>query len=394
MAKSNFARFSGRGFGVRSLANLEATASTARVLNLVSVARESGMTGDYRQRPFFVSRPLNTCLLVKHRLRRDESYMVQSGSQVTTKIILPLNRDELGLGAQSVMVGQRGWKDAVKDLCAGDEEIFERDLHVLELLNDLPSFDPFLLREHLRRRNIDVAPCYFAISPADVEKMRGFVAEELSQLIMLAYDGQEAGDLDQTAKLVSTLLSTRIDAKLGPLRMTFGMDEETFREGVFSWKGFLYYKWSIADLRSQLTATMREIGKLSIVEPCDPDTAQIIERSRRRLKREIPPQHEAILNALSVYNAAFRDLTHNNNPRAFREFLIKAPEMFMDLGEKLGVISHITSFWRYRFPEGAKLVADGPGAFDLLRDFEVSMGIREEGAPIEPLKTRKPRAMA
>ena len=394
MAKQNFARFSGRGFGVRSLANLEVTASTARVLNLMAVARNEDTKGDYRTRPFFQSKALNTSILVKHRLRRDESYMVSSGAMITTKIILPLNRDELGLGAQSVMVGQRGWRDAIRDLCAGDEEVYERDLHVLELLNDLPSFDPFLLREHLRRRQIDVAPCYFAISPADVEKMRGFVAEELSQLIMLAFDGTDTGDLDQTAKLVSTLLSTRIDAKLEPLRLTFGMDEDSFREGVFSWKGFLYYKWSIADLRTQLTETLREISRLAIVEPCDPDTAQLIESARRRLRREIPPQHEAILRALSVYNAAFRDLTHNNNPRAFREFLIKAPEMFMDLGEKLGVISHITSFWRYRFPTGAPIVADGPGAFDLLRDFEVSMGVRDDGGAIQPLKTRKPLQVA
>ena len=394
MAKTNFARFSGTGFGVRNLANLEESAATARVLNLVAVARDSDQTGDYRNRPFFLSRQLNTALLVKHRLRRDEAYMVQAAGQITTKIILPLNRDELGLGGQSLLIGQRGWRDAIRDLCAGDEEMYERDIHVLELLNDLPSFDPFLLREHLRRRQIDVAPCYFALSRADVEKMRGFVAEELSQLIMLAYGGADTSDLDQTAKLVSTLLSTRIDAKLEPLRLTFGMDEDSFREGVFSWKGFLYYKWSVADMRTQLAETLREIGRLEIVEPCDPDTAQIVERARRRLRRDIPPQHESILRALSVYNAAFRDLTVNGNPRAFREFLMKAPEMFMELGEKLGALSHITSFWRYRFPPGSKLVADGPGAFDLLRDFEVSMGVREEGGAIEPLKTRAPRVFA
>ena len=26
--------------------------------------------------------------------------------------------------------------------------------------------------------------------------------------------------------------------------------------------------------------------------------------------------------------------------------------MFLELGEKLGSISHIVSFWRYRFPPG------------------------------------------
>ena len=42
----------------------------------------------------------------------------------------------------------------------------------------------------------------------------------------------------------------------------------------------------------------------------------------------------------------------HQSPKTFRDFLLRAPYMFLELGEKMGAISHIVSFWRYRFPPG------------------------------------------
>ena len=66
------------------------------------------------------------------------------------------------------------------------DEKLERDIIVLRLLNAIPSLDPFLLREHLRNNEIEVAPCYFAISETDQERMHHFVSGELSRLVQLA----------------------------------------------------------------------------------------------------------------------------------------------------------------------------------------------------------------
>ena len=56
--------------------------------------------------------------------------------------------------------------------------------------------------------------------------------------------------------------------------------------------------------------------------------------------------------ALAVYDSSFNDLVEHQTPKTFRDFLLSAPYMFLELGEKLGAISHIVSFWRYRFPPG------------------------------------------
>ena len=60
---------------------------------------------------------------------------------------------------------------------------------------------------------------------------------------------------------------------------------------------------------------------------------------------------------------------------AFRDFLVKSPSMFMGLGERIGGVSHIASFWRYRFPQGSILGASVEELMDILQDFEASLGL-------------------
>jgi len=48
--------------------------------------------------------------------------------------------------------------------------------------------------------------------------------------------------------------------------------------------------------------------------------------------------------------------------------------MLMALGEGTGVVSHIASFWRFRFPKGKPLEATVGELLDILQDFDASLG--------------------
>jgi hypothetical protein len=47
--------------------------------------------------------------------------------------------------------------------------------------------------------------------------------------------------------------------------------------------------------------------------------------------------------------------------------------MFYNLGEQLGAVQHIISFWRYRFPEGDRRLVSHDELMDMLLDFEDSL---------------------
>jgi len=359
---------------MRSLRALERTASTSRVLNLIAVEAESQHRPEYAQAPMFRNRVLNTAILLKHRLRNDDIYLFDEAQPTATKIIIPFDRRDLGLGGQSVFIGQRGWADLVVEACNASGDM-SRDLATLRLIDMLPSLDPFLLREHLRRNGVLVANCYFALSHADLENMQGFVTMEIARLIELAYRGTGGAGRAYTARLVEALLSTDVDERLEPLRKTLVMEGDSFKEGVFSWKGFLYYKWMLTKLWPQLTTVGQEIGRLVVTGNRDAETGRYVDDSRRRLQGGVLVERSAIMRTLKVYDDAFEDLIDNGRPTAFRDFLLRAPEMFLSLGERVGVISHISSYWRYRFPLGDPLTIDVEEAIDILQDFEAGLSV-------------------
>ena len=80
---------------------------------------------------------------------------------------------------------------------------------------------------------------------------------------------------------------------------------------------------------------------------------------------------------LEIYDSAYANLTQNSDPTAFRDFLLQAPDMFNELGERLGGIEHIISFWRFRFPGGKMPVISPEELTDMFMDFEGSVGAVE-----------------
>src|SRR5204862_2532584 len=135
--------------------------------------------------------------------------------------------------------------------------------------------DPFVLRAHLKLRGFDVSPTYFDISQADVDRMQKFVGGEIARLIELAYGGAGAGG-GASKKLVEALLSSKTDERLEPLRITLQLEGASYREGIFCWKGFLYYEWVLNTLWPQLKAVLLELAQVKVVGPRERDLLAVI----------------------------------------------------------------------------------------------------------------------
>jgi hypothetical protein len=350
-------------------------ASTSRVLNLMSIATHHGEEPEHKALPLFISPVFNRAILLRHRVRGDETYLFMSRRAVATKIIMPFDDTDLKLGGRSFFVDQRGYLEAMQQFGNyRDGYGLERDLEVMRLIDTVPSLDPFLLREHLRMHQIDVAQCYFEISAADRKRMYEFVSKNIQALISLATGGGPTHHTS-TSKLVSALLSSEVDEKLEPLRLTLGLAGEDFREGVFSWRGFLYYKWSMMDFWPRIGEVLREVRNIQPTNIQTPEVTQYINDSRRRIIEAVKAAGHDVGGTLKTYDEAYAQLVANDNPQAFRDFLLSAPRMFLELGEKIGAISHIASFWKYRFPKGQAVRADAEELMAIFQDFESGFGL-------------------
>ena len=91
--------------------------------------------------------------------------------------------------------------------------------------------------------------------------------------------------------------------------------------------------------------------------------------ARRSIIEMVRDHGKDVDKVLTVYNDSFRDLTVRQTPKTFRDFLLSAPYMFLELGEKMGAISHIVSFWCYRFPPGGPKHIDAEELAIIFQDF-------------------------
>jgi hypothetical protein len=355
------------------------------VLNLGQIAKANKDDPEHAEKPMFRSNVINTAFILKHRMRTDETYLFNSVRSVATKIIIPFDLNDLRAGGRSIFVDQRGFVESLRSAGNYNDENLERDLSVLRLMNGIPSLDPFLLREHLRNNDTEVAACYFAISAGDQQRMHDFTAGELTRLIQLA-NGGGAGSEASTGRMVSALLSNKVDEKLEPMRLTLGLTGNDFREGVFSWRGFLYYKWSMNQFWPDVMRVLREVKEIRPHGAVSPEQSAFLTSAKRSIIEMVRDNGAHVNKVLGIYDHSFNDLVANQAPKTFRDFLLSAPYMFLELGEKMGAISHIVSFWRYRFPPDTPAHIDAEELSIIFQDF--TSGFAERSAPDAPLLKR------
>ncbi len=359
--------------GLRSLEALYRTASTSRVLNLFQVYEQNKEEDEYARRPFFQDPTLNRAIYVKHRLRSDETYLMPRSSPVATKIIFPFDKTTLRAGGQSILVGQTGYQATLIEMLGGEQHSMEEDFTLLSLLSKLPSLDPFLLKETLTRYNYTPADCYFAMSNADIERMRSFAGEQIRQLITLAFGGSNNQMSQSIRRMVDAILTKDTESRLDPLRITLGLDGQQFEDSIFSWKGFLYFKWQFNGSMTKLKALSVALDRVTLDGAMDRALETSITTQRVSLKKAIQKAARGCVAILGLYDDAFNDLVQHGNAAAFRKFLLEAPRLFIELGHSMGVMSHITSFWDYRFPNPNRLHMQASEFHEMLTEFLTSL---------------------
>lgn len=367
------------GRSVRSLISLQTNASTARTLNLVMVWQKHGAEEAYRLNPLFRSPVLNRCFVVKHRLRPNERDLFSDVRSNATKIILPIDISDLRSGARWFFVGQRGYAEVLDDILGALSPANQADIELLDLLDSLPSLDPFLMRERLKKSGYNPARCYFDITDADMLKMFEFVRREITPLIGMSFDDLDAATNQKTSRLAQKILADAGDAEMEPLRLGLGLDKSAFDEGIFCWKGFIYYKWCMGELAPHVRPILDEIMNVKAVGPADGEARATIAACKTRLIKCITGACDTVRTTLKVYDDAYGDLTRNGQPGTFRDFLIKAPTLFYELGERLAAVQHVVSFWRFRFPAGQRAKPSYEELADILVDFEASLAFEPVG---------------
>jgi hypothetical protein len=94
----------------------------------------------------FESSELNKSIILKHRLRPHERELFTTSRSTATKVILPLDRTDLRAGGRSFFIGEERIEHILETHFSNNARLTSQDLSLLDILDEIPSMDPFLLR--------------------------------------------------------------------------------------------------------------------------------------------------------------------------------------------------------------------------------------------------------
>ena len=306
---------------------------------------------------------------------------------VSTRVFFPYNDEDVAQGGESTSAQP----DALIDVLAkrgaikNTSSLTAHDQRVLEILSQLPTFDPFLMlsqrRELESERKVDNG--YFDISEEDWVMIRRPVMEKISILVGKANEGSQAVDVfeqfmggktkeeeqeEETRRLMTSAVIDAIwhgeatDASRQLIR-SFRLDDSKTEEILFAWKGINYYEFQYNKYWPLLRNFFAWLGsQQSMPRDAAGLESSALERftyRRDRARKLVRATNAKVMEIINDYNAAFNELVEHDSPKAFQAFLGEAPKNFLTVGLAIGVLAHTATAWSHLTKQGKKPMLKG-----------------------------------
>lgn len=351
--------------------------ASSRVLNCARITYEIEQR-EGRPAPdklLFQTRIFNDSVLIKDRppfgVPFEGSPPVRRRRRIVgTKIYMPYDRVRPAAGGRTVFYGTPQLNMAMNELLdlsqAQNAEALDADYDRLDVLDSIPSFAPFLVRERCRAAGIQIDPAYFAIEPETEERLNAFATKQYGVVADALQQGRHTGERERQG-VIDALWSMRDTHKLNSLARLFRLPTNNAAESFFAWKGVVYLQFErgekqaiIAELQQWLDIQRRE----AIRSPLDPANRKILNAAATAVSN-VANDLEA---RLQKYRAAFDGMfVRRDDYRDFSNFLADAPEHFQSIGIAVAKLSHLSEIWQRATQRQALRFLNDKGKAELVR---------------------------
>ncbi|MBP7670469.1 MAG: hypothetical protein KA106_04320 [Ferrovibrio sp.] len=347
---------------------------SARVFDLQGITRTlQKRPGLPPPKPFFKNRNANRLLILKYTPSAAERQALRSERAVQTKLYLPFNDQNIEEGGKTILLTDLKLEQALEEQLAlspqHDAAAFRHDRALLDILDGLPSLDPFLMRDKFEIEQQDVDNAYFMFPEDELEKIKSFVRDKMAKVAAFAAEppakpgiplppGSKAetpGKENAVERLTQKLWEANDASALAPVIRAFRINPATAPEIVYSWKGTIYYDHEYSRQRTAWQGMLEWLThearpREGAVGQAAKDLGEL-----RVATREVVLKHWLrATEKLNRYRQCFDDLfLHKKDAAPFVDFLRGSKETFWDLGDSLSRLSHSHAVWERdtgRFP--------------------------------------------
>ncbi|WP_374631070.1 hypothetical protein [Ferrovibrio sp.] len=301
--------------------------------------------------PFFTNRNANRLVILKYAPPVHERHGLVNSRAVQTKLYLPFNEANLEEGGKTILLSDAKLEQALDEQLAmsskRDPAGFRRDRAVLDVLDSLPSLDPFLMRDKLEIESIAVDEGYFAFPPGELDAIKVFVRDKMAKVARFA--ASEGAEVEASAveRLTQILWDAKDAAAMKPIAQTFGIDITRAPEIVYSWKGIIFYDRELSQQRAEWQKLLDWLG--SEARPRDganPALLKDMAELRKLAYADLSGHWRQVNDKLERYRECFDELfLRKKEARPFMDFLRNAKQLFWELGDSLSRLSHSHAVW-------------------------------------------------
>lgn len=290
---------------------------------------------------------------------------------VNTVIYFPYDLDNVYGGGESIVYSGRKFIGSLADkisLGPVSHDLAARlnaDSEALDLLDAIPSLDPFLLRCKAEQEGIEerIHADYFAVSAEEWQEIRNPIKGKIARLVRKAVRDLNAGSgregADDAVKAEEDYISHFLE-KIWRAKDVEGI--EGFVEAMqiqpadaprvfFAWKAVCYFQYRFANLTESLKTMFHWVGNDELCFPVD--ALQIGQRARDRIVERRVALRNFMRDSYLVANEVLNKYEHSYNlfveegkPRLFIEFLANAEHSYLLLANHVSIATHSVNFWR------------------------------------------------
>jgi hypothetical protein len=244
---------------------------------------------------------------------------------------------------------------------------------VLDMIDELPTLDPFLLYALLKSHRIEVARVYFQLSEADQHSIQKDMAVAFSPLVSLCFPN--SGFEEERARVfIDKILNFEDSPEIEALRASFRLNHEAFAMAMFAWRGIIYYKWKSQSLRGALNRIIDKFARIRLVDQGGSPSVRALEASRTKIVDMATEAAASVQQTIDRYDNVFLDFVRRREVDQFREFLMGASSLFLSCGQSVAIIEHTINFFDSRTDTGRGAAVAAQEFAEMLAELQTELG--------------------
>ncbi|MEM6901927.1 MAG: hypothetical protein AAF556_01645 [Pseudomonadota bacterium] len=307
----------------------------------------NGQANDHGQRLFFENLGLNYTIFIKDmnpNYRRGEEETEER--PIGTKIYVPFDLNNIYGGGKSIFASDRGFRNAITELIGeGDHlcpQAIARDLELIEVLDNMPALDPFLVRDMMESKGLALDDRYFQIAEAEWDRIQDHIRQRIRPMVALALpDGVMHSD-ERMAEMIDAIWKASDMSRLEPLIKAFLLPVEKTSEIFHSWKGVAFFEYHYMQLSEPAVQFAKWLQTGAVPShSVNRDEQAVLDELRDTVRHKLKIHWGKATDILKNYNQSYELLFKQQGSAVnFMKFMANAPSHFWHLGDAIIRLQH------------------------------------------------------